>query len=78
MKEIKKERKERLKEKARLKYAEIMKEQRTKQQKELGQLKETKRLNHEEHERRWGRKQKQYEFEINELTERVKLKSREM
>ena len=36
------------------------------------------RLNHEEHERRWGRKQKQYEFEINQLKERAGFESTEM
>ena len=61
-----------------LKYAEIVKERRMKQEKEIGQLKETMRLENEEHERRWGRKQKQYEFEINQLEERAKLESTEM
>ncbi len=61
-----------------MKYAEIMKERRMKREKELGQLKETMRVNHEEHQRRWGRKQKQYEFEVNQLKERAKLESTEM
>ena len=39
-----------LKEKARLQYEEIVKEQRMKQEKEIGQLKETMRLENEEHE----------------------------
>ena len=51
VKEIKRERQEQLKKKARLKYAEIVKEQRMKQEKEIGQLKETMRLENEEHER---------------------------
>ena len=61
-----------------LEYTEIVKEQRMKQEKETNQLKETMRLENEEHERRWGRKQKQYEFEINQLEERAKLESTEM
>ena len=44
----------------------------------MSQLKEMMRLENEEQERLWDRKQKQNEFEINELKERVKLKSREM
>jgi len=61
-----------------LEYTGIVKEQRMKQEKETNQLKETMRLENEEHERRWGRKQKQYEFEINQLEERAKLESTEM
>ena len=42
--------------KARLEYAEIVKEQRMRQEKEINQLKETTRLEKEEHERQWERK----------------------
>jgi len=67
-----------LKEKARLECEEIENEQRTKREKELSQLKETMRLEKEEREEQWERKQKQYEFEINQLEERAKLESTEM
>ena len=36
------------------------------------------RLENEEQERQWSRKQKRYEFEINQLEERAKLESTEM
>ena len=36
------------------------------------------RLENEEHERWWSRKQKQYEFEIGQLMESAKLESTEM
>ena len=36
------------------------------------------RLEKEEREEQWERKQKQYEFEINQLEERAKLESTEM
>uniref|UniRef100_A0A8C4NFS6 Uncharacterized protein n=1 Tax=Eptatretus burgeri TaxID=7764 RepID=A0A8C4NFS6_EPTBU len=75
---IKKERQEQLKNKARLKYAEIMKEQQTKQEKEQSQLKETMRLEAEKHEEQWERKQKLYEFEINQLEGRAKFESTEI
>ena len=48
------------------------------QEKEIGQLKETMRLENEKHEEQWERKQKRYEFEINQLEERAKLESTEM
>ena len=41
-----------------MEYAEIVKEQGMKQEKEIDQLRETMRLENEEHERRWDRKQK--------------------
>ena len=41
-------------------------------------MRQTTKLENEEQERLWDRKQKQNEVEINELKERVKLKSREM
>ena len=44
--------------KARLEYAEIVKEQRMKQEREINKLKETTRLENEEQERQWDKKQK--------------------
>ena len=41
----------------------------------MSQLKETMRLENEEQERLWDKKQKQNEFEINELQEKVKFAS---
>ena len=55
-----------------------MKEQRMKQENEIGQLKETMKLEKEKHEEQGERKQKLYEFEINQLEERAKLESTEM
>jgi len=45
---------EQLEAKARLEYAEIGKEQQIKQEREINQLRETTKLENEEHERRWG------------------------
>ena len=67
-----------LKEKARLKCEEVVKEQRLKQEKEINQLKEAMRLENEEPERQWNRKQKEYEFESNQHEERAKLASTEI
>ena len=42
-----------------MKYAEIVKKRRMKQEKEISQLKETMRLEKEEQERQWDKKQKE-------------------
>ena len=42
-----------------MEYAEIVKEQRMKQEREINQFRETTRLENEEQERRWDRKQKE-------------------
>ena len=67
-----------LKERARLEYEEMVKEQGMKQEREISQLKETTRLEKEEQERQWERKQKEYEFEIGQLKERARLEYAEM
>ena len=56
----------------------MVKEQRMKQEMEINQLSETTRLKNEEHERRWDRKQKEYEFEIDPLKKRARLEYTEM
>ncbi len=61
-----------------MEYAEIVKEQRTKQEKDINQLKETMRLENEEHERRWDRKQKENEFETDQLKKRARWEYTEM
>ena len=66
------------KERQERKQGRVVREQRMKHRKEMSQLKETMRLENEEQERWWNRKQKQNEFEINELKERAKLASTEM
>ena len=50
----------------------VLKEQGMRPEKEISQLKETTRLQNEEQERQWNRKQKEYELE----TERQKKKNR--
>ena len=49
-----------------------------KQEGEISQLKETTRLEREEREEQWERKQKLYEFEINQFEEKAKLASTEI
>uniref|UniRef100_A0A8C4NG29 Uncharacterized protein n=1 Tax=Eptatretus burgeri TaxID=7764 RepID=A0A8C4NG29_EPTBU len=68
---------EQLKEKASLEYAEMLEEQRMKQEREINKLKETTTLENEEHDRR-DRKQKENEFETDQLKERARLEYTEM
>ena len=51
-------------EKARLEYAEMLEEQRMKQEKEINKLKETTRLEKEEQERQWDRKKKSMNLKL--------------
>ena len=64
---------EQLEAKARLKdemQERAMKEERMRQEKEIGQLKEITRLQSEEQERQWDRKQKEHEAEVDQLKEK--------
>ena len=64
-----------------MEYEEIVKEQRMKQEREISQLKETTRLENEEQERQWDKKQKEQgmkqEREINQLREMMRLEKEE-
>ena len=55
-----------------------MKEQRMKQEREINQLRETMGLEKEEQDRQWERKQKEHEFEVDQLKERARLEYVEM
>ena len=61
---------EQLEAKARFEYAEMLEEQGMKQEREINKLKETMRLENEEQERQWERKQKEHEFDIDQRKER--------
>ena len=56
----------------------VVKEQGIKQEKEINKLKQTTRLQNEEHERQWSRKQKEHGFEIEQLKEKARLEYAEM
>ena len=61
-----------------MEYEEIVKEQGMKQEEEISQLKETTRLEKEEQERQWHRKQKEHGFEIEQLKEKARLEYEEI
>ena len=72
---------EQIEAKARLEYAEMLGEQRMQQEREINKLKETTRLEKEEQERQWDKKQKEQgmkqEKEINKLKEMTRLEKEE-
>ena len=56
----------------------MLEEQRMRQEKEINKLKGAMRLDKEEQGRQWDRKQKEHEFEVDQLKERARLEYTEM